>query len=382
LAVGGVKSWSGEGIGGASGDGQGTGVSAPTLKEIARHARTSVTTVSLVLNGRGGEHRISEATRRQVLESARLLGYRPNLLARRLRSAKGAPPLTIGMLLPDDERLTITVRAVGTIRETLDGWAAERGVARPDLLIETYQGGRLAAVRSLRENTRYDGAILFSTLPEDDRFLRESGPLAVPLVLVQRSVDGHGWVNVDNHVVGASVADHLLDLGHRRFGIVAAGIRGTALDHRREGFVARLAARAGIVVPETRIARGPFSEVGGAEAAGRLLASLRPGEDAAPTALYVTADLMAVGALHALKGAGIRVPLDVSIVGTDNDPYSPFLDPPLTTVDIARTESAQIATRSLLDRAAGLVTEPTTHRLASRLMVRASAAAAGGEAPG
>jgi DNA-binding LacI/PurR family transcriptional regulator len=91
-------------------------------------------------------------------------------------------------------------------------------------LIETYQGGRLAEVRSLRSNARYNGAIVFSTLPEDDRYLRQSGPLTVPLVLVQRSVEGHGWVNVDNHLVGARVADHLLDLGHERFGVVAADI--------------------------------------------------------------------------------------------------------------------------------------------------------------
>lgn len=113
----------------------------PSLKAVAKHANTSVTTVSLVLSGRDGEHRISEATRWQVLESSRLLGYTPNLVARRLRSGTGAPPPPIGMLLPDDERMTITVRAVGTVRETLDAWAAERGVGAPDLLIEIYQGG-------------------------------------------------------------------------------------------------------------------------------------------------------------------------------------------------------------------------------------------------
>lgn len=347
----------------------------PNLKAIAAHAKTSVTTVSLVLNGRGGEYRISEATRRQVLESARLLGYTPNLVARRLRSGKGAPPLTIGMLLPDDERLTITVRAVGTIRETLDAWAAERGVGAPELLIETYQGGRLAEVRSLRENTRYNGAILFSTLPEDDRFLGENGALPVPVVLVQRSVAGHGWVNVDNHRVGARVADHLLDLGHRRFGVVAASVRGTALDDRREGFLGRLRERAGIVVPEGRVVRGAFSEAGGAEAAGRLLADVGREEGAGPTALYVTADLMAVGVLHALKASGRSVPGDVSVVGTDNDPYTPFTDPPLTTVDVARTRSAALATRALLERAVGEEVEPWTKLLDGALIVRASSGA-------
>lgn len=351
----------------------------PNLKEIARLANTSVTTVSLVLNGRDGRNRISAATRGQVLEAARALGYTPNIAARRLRSATGAPPLAIGLLLPFDERLTITVRAVGTIRETLDAWAGERGVAPPDLLIETYPGGHLAGVRSLADNTRYNGAFLFSTLPEDDRFLARVGPLAIPVVLVQRSVTGHAWVSVDNRRVGARVAEHLLDLGHRRFGVVAATVPGAALGDRREGFLAALRG-AGIDPPAERIERGAFSEHGGHEATARLLARLRDAGQAPPTALYVTADLMALGALHALKAAGLRVPADVSLVGTDNDPYTPFTDPPLTTVDIARTRSAQLASHRLLDLVTDRDAAPSTDLLESRLVVRASAGAAPGGA--
>lgn len=347
----------------------------PSLKEIAKRANTSVTTVSLVLNGRDGPNRISAATRGQVLAAARALGYTPNVAARRLRAANGAPPLAIGLLLPFDERLTITVRAVGTIRETLDAWASERGVAPPDLLIETYPGGRLADVRSLADNTRYNGAFLFSTLPEDDRYLARVGSLPVPIVLVQRSVDGHAWVNVDNRRIGTRVADHLLGLGHRRFGVVAATVAGAALDDRREGFLAALRDAGGIDLPADRVERGAFSERGGHDATARLLSRLRDAGQAPPTALYVTADLMALGALHALKAVGLRVPADVSVVGTDNDPYAPFTDPPLTTVDIARTRSAELASRRLLDLVTDRDAAPRTDLLDSRLVLRASSAA-------
>jgi LacI family transcriptional regulator len=349
----------------------------PSLKEIAKHANTSVTTVSLVLNGRDGPNRISAATRDQVLEAARALGYTPNIAARRLRAGGGAAPPTIGLLLPFDERLTITVRAVGTIRETLDAWAGERGVAPPDLLIETYPGGHLAGVRSLADNTRYNGAFLFSTLPEDDAYLARVGPLAVPVVLVQRSVAGHAWVNVDNRRVGARVADHLLGLGHRRFGVVAATVAGAALDDRREGFLTRLREAGGIELPPDRIERGAFSEIGGRDAAARLVERLRATGQPLPTALYVTADLMALGALHALKRAGLRIPADVAVVGTDNDPYAPFIDPPLTTVDIARTRSAELASRRLLHLVTDRDAAVGTDLLDSRLVVRASCGAAG-----
>jgi DNA-binding LacI/PurR family transcriptional regulator len=107
---------------------------------------------------------------------------------------------------------------------------------------------------------------------------------------------------------------------------------------------------------------------------GRLMAAVGEGEEA-PTAVYVTADLMAVGALHELKQCGYRVPADVSVVGTDNDPYAPFTDPPLTTVDVSRAESAALATRAVLELATGRDADPTTHLLDSRLLVRGSSGA-------
>jgi LacI family transcriptional regulator len=343
----------------------------PSLKAIAQRANTSVSTVSLVLNGRDGAARISAATRQQVLAAARELGYTPNLAARRLRSARGVPPLTIGVLLPLDERLTITVRAIGTIRATLDAWARAGGVAPPDVLIEAYPGGRLADVRSLADNTRYNGAILFSTLPEDDRFLAEAGRLPVPLVLVQRSVAGHGWVNVDNRRVGQQVADHLLGLGHRRFALVAPSVAGAALDYRHEGFAAALA-EVGVELPDNLVERDAFSEAGGYAAARRLIDRLRTGGALLPTAIYVTADLMAVGVVHALKEAGLWVPEDLAIVGTDDDPYAPFTDPPLTTVDICRHRSAELACALLLEQIRDREAAPRTELLASRLVVRRS----------
>jgi LacI family transcriptional regulator len=351
-------------------------IAMPSLRDIARQAQTSVTTVSLVLNGRDGPVRISEGTRRQVLEAARALGYTPNIAARRLRrNGHGDPTLTIGVLLPLDERLTITVRAVGTIRRTLDAWARDEGHGVPDVLIETYPGGRLAEVRSLTSDPRYNGAILFNTLPADDRWLSRGGAVTVPIVLVQRSVDGHSWVNIDNHRLGGEVAAHLVDLGHRRAAVVTSSVPSAAQLARVDGFTARLRQADGSGVRPTDVAQGPFSEAGGYEAARELLRRLQARGDPFPTAVFVTADLMAVGALHALKEAGLRIPADVAVVGYDNDPESPFTDPPLTTVDASLHQSAEQATGMLLalirDRALG----PQTKLLEAGLVVRVSCGA-------
>lgn len=343
------------------------------MKEIAVRAGTSISTVSLVLNDRASTVRISETTRQQVLDAARVLGYTPNMAARRLRSGQvGAHPLVIGVLMPRDERLTITVPAVGTIHDTLDAWSRETGAAPPEVIIEMYTGGEISAVESLAHNARYNGALLFNTLPEDDAFLAAQGPLPVPLVLMQRSVAGQNWVNTDNHAMGRQVAAHLHGLGHRDIAVVMPAIASAAQTARREGFTAFGDEEARQATRERDIVRGTFSEQGGYDAVRRLLAGRREGGLPLPTALFVTTDRMAVGGLHALKEAGLRVPEDVAVIGYDDDPVAAHTDPPLTTVDAATGASAAWATRALLDLIQGRETGPLTRLLAGRLVVRAS----------
>lgn len=345
----------------------------PSLRDIARHANTSVTTVSLVLNGRDGPVRISEVTRRQVLEAANALGYTANMAARRLRSANGArAPLTIGVLLPLDERLTITVRALGTIRRQVDVWAQREGRTTPDLLVETYRGGHLDEVRSLTTDPRYNGAILYNTLPADDRWLAQTGPLTVPIVLVQRSVDGHNWVNIDNRHMGGEVAAHLLRLGHRRLGIITSSLAVAAQTERLEGLTEHLRHAAGVTIPEEAIARGPFSETGGYETTRDFLRTLAARGASIPTALFVTADLMAFGALHAVKEFGLRVPDDIALVGYDDEPMASYTDPPLTTVNASIQRAAEMATEIVVTVIHNRNTAPVTKYLEASLVVRGS----------
>lgn len=347
----------------------------PRLRDIARKANTSVTTVSLVLNERDESARISAPTRLHVLEAARALGYTPNIAARRLRRAGIVPPpVTIGIVMPFDERLTITARAAGTVRQTLDAWAREADVGSPDMLIETYRGGHLADVQSLVDNARYNGVILFNSLSTDDDYLAQSGPPRVPLVLVQRRVDGHSWVSVDNLHLAGRVAAHLVALGHRDVAVVTSSIGGAAQTARCEGFFEQLRQSTGIEPSPAQVARGAFSEAGGYEATRHLLREQRAGRSH-PTALFVTADIMAVGALHALKEAGLRIPEDIAVVGYDNGPAASFTDPPLTTVDAAIGESTVRATRMLIEQIRDRGPAPRSELLEGRIVVRDSCGA-------
>lgn len=345
-----------------------------TLRDIARHANTSVTTVSLVLNGNAGAVRISEATRQQVLEAARTLGYSPNIMARRLRGTideRGT--FMIGVLLPLDERLTITLRSLGTIRRKLDDWAREAGAPPPDVLIETYRGGHLDQVESLTRSLRYNGVILYNTLPTDDQWLASVGPLMVPLVLVQRSIAGHSWVNTDNRHMGMRVAAHLLQHG-QRLAAVTPAVPAAAQSARVEGFAQHVFQETGIAQANLPVVRGAFSEAGGYEATRRLLADLAGQNKPLPTGLFVTADLMAVGALRMLKEAALRIPNDIAVVGYDDDPFAPFTDPPLSTVNASLEASAERAVDILLTLIQTRSTEPITHLLDSQLVLRQSSA--------
>lgn len=347
----------------------------PRMREIAERAGTSLSTVSLVLNNRDSAIGISPTTRQRVLDAARELGYTPNLSARRLRTGGGVQPLALGLVMPFDERLPVTIHSsIGAIRTAADAWTAARGLPHADILIETYPAGELSRVHSLQASTRHNGALLFNTTPEDDAFLAAYAPLALSIVAVQRSIPGLRCVNVDNFAMGEAVAAHLLAGGHARFATIAPAIASQAIATRIDGFAAALAAAGRPLRPEYQ-ATGDFSPDGGAGAAIAMLDRLRAGRAPLPSALFVAADTMAVGALHALKRAGLRIPGDIAVVGYDNDPIATYTDPPLTTVDAAMNTASARATAWLLDAIRGGGAPAHTDVLVTHLIVRESSGA-------
>jgi DNA-binding LacI/PurR family transcriptional regulator len=344
----------------------------PRMREIAERAGTSLSTVSLVLNNRDSAIGISQATRERVLAAARELGYTPNLAARRLRSSGGTHPLALGLVAPFDDRLPLMVSSsIGAIRSTADTWTAMRQLPHADILIETYPAGEIARLHSLHANARYNGALLFNTVADDDAYLRTTAALALPVVAVQRSIPGLRCVDVDNHTMGREVAAHLLAHGHRHFALISPAIASQAITARIGGFSDALAAAGHPLHPDDH-ATCAFTADGGAAAVKRLLARWERNHGSRPTALFVAADTIAVGAVHALKIAGVRLPDDMAIIGYDNDPAAAYIDPPLTTVDGAMSEATARATRWLLDAIHGAGAPPQTELLETHLIVRES----------
>lgn len=320
------------------------------LAVVAAEAGVSAPTVSKVLHGRPD---VAAATRERVAEALARHGHE----LRRARKRTGL----------------IDVRVIdldGTWSEAVVGGAAEaaRHLGYDIVLAVDPDPDDCArwVARALRRGT--DGLVSVVTVPaaEAARAARNAG---IPLVVVDprtRPPEGMLSVGVSNFAGALEATEHLLALGHRRIATITG-----ALD--QDNAMARLAGyrtaldRAGIGVDDDLVCTGNYGVDAGNEAAARLVGLPDP-----PTAIVAASDDTAVGALHALRAAGKRVPADISLVGFDDLPISRWIDPPLTTVRQPLAELGGSAVEMVHKALGGK--EPVRVDLATRLVVRESAA--------
>jgi LacI family transcriptional regulator len=303
-------------------------VSMITIKDVARAAGVSVATVSRVQNGSA---LVKEATRRRVGEIVTRLGYSPHGAARSLITSRTN---TIGVLLPDlyGEFFSEVIRGI-------DQTAQRHGL---HLLVSSSHDDRSAletAFRSMRG--RVDGLIVM--WPEMDETAVPSFPARFPVVLLSSPIGPHGFdvITVANYDGAYAMVCHLLDLGHRRIAIIK-GVEGNAdAAERLRGYRGALAS-AGLASAAIEVA-GDFNEESGFRAAGELLR-----REVRPTAIFAANDAMAIGALSALRDAGLRVPDDIALTGFDDIPMARYMDPALSTVHVDISALGEHATLRLL----------------------------------
>lgn len=333
----------------------------PTSADVAARAGVSRTTVSFVINGRA-DVQIRAETRRRVELAARELDYHPHGPARQL--AAGAS-LTIGLVMRQSaEQLAADMN----LANTLWGLAAAARVDNYRVLVEplapldgTYAG--------LLRSRRTDGLVVSGPRDDDDELaalVRDGFPIVIQ---GSRSDLDAPSVDVDNRAGARGAVEHLLALGHRRIACITnAPLHYTAAAERLEGYVSALAA-AGIEHAPELVVEGAFDAASGYAAIVRLLAGRSHF-----TAVFVASDVVAIGALRGLREAGLRVPLDLSVVGFDDVPIAAHVDPPLSTVQLPAGALGEAAGRLLLDRIAGRPV-PARTLLPTQLIVRDSSAA-------
>lgn len=336
-------------------DGRRTGT--VTIRHVARRAGVSTATVSRALAG-SGPVRAEVAARVQA--AARSLAYVPNRIARSLRAQTTR---LAGVLIPDVQNpfFTAVVRGVEDVLQA-GGWTLLLGNS------DDHPEREMSCLTTLREEGAA-GVVLVPGLPASA--YQATVARGLPLVAIDRAPEG---LDVDRvtvaNVEGARRAvRHLVSLGHRRIGLVGGPAGLSTAAERRRGYEAALA-EAGLRREATRVEEGDFRPSGGRAAMERLLARAEP-----PTAVFVTNDLMTLGAYEAIRARGLRVPQDVAVVGFDDAPWAEWLHPPLTTVAQPAYELGATAARLLLERLQEPRRPTRSVVLETRLVVRASCGA-------
>jgi LacI family transcriptional regulator len=331
-----------------------------TLRDVAAAARVHPATASRALNP---ETRIlvSEDTARRVTAAAAKLGYRPNPVARSLRTRRSH---TVGVLIPDLNN-PLFPPIVRGLEDKLAGAGyialignTDADAARERLLFEQMRARHV------------DGFVL-ATATLHDRLLAEAASADVPVVLMNRLSQDYNFpsVSVDNEQGFRMAVNHLARLGHTRIAHIAGPLEASTGLNRLRGFKDGMAAH-GLEVSEELIAyAGRYTVEEGTRCARELLAA-----GGGFTAVAAANDMLAVGCYAALDEVGLQCPDDISVMGFNDMPFIDRLRPPLTTVRFPHYQLGTEAAQLLLERIGEREGPVKILYLAPELVVRGSVA--------
>jgi LacI family transcriptional regulator len=310
-----------------------------TIKDIAKKTGLSITTVSLVLNRKGGK--FPAETKRAVLEAVDALNYRPNQLAISLLTRRTH---TIGLIIPDISNIFFSELAKGIAdRGRQDDYTVILCNSNDEYPLEQQ------CINTLADRS-VDGIIMVMSAESFGSKNKECVSvllsLGFPVILVDcfNDSDDFSTITIDNKQGSCLAVQHLLDLGHSRIGCISGPQRIKTNRDRLEGYTKTLK-QANRSPEPALIYEGDFRYHGGYEGALHLLKQK-------PTAIFCHNDMMAIGAAKAVKEKGFSVPEDISIIGFDDIFFTQYMDVPLSTVAQPVYHMGQEAAAVLLEEIA------------------------------
>ena len=314
-----------------------------TIIDIARYTGISKSTVSRVLSGSGP---VSAATRKKVLEAAKVLNYRPNAVARNLARKRS-------------NSFSLIVQDIRNPYYAYASWYAERIFREQGYSLDIFNAdNNLALEKSALESVKYrrvDGLLCIGGDKDATNIIDFYSREGIPIVLIDREVQGYDipMVNLDN-LYGAKLAtDFLFDLGHRRI-VFATSDLTLPERHRMEGFIESCRAR-GIAEEDILVVSQSEEDWTEGICVGceDLFASADP-----PTAVFGSNDIKALRMVRLLRQRGYSVPEDVSVVGYDDIDICSIVLPSLTTIHQPVNDMIEAGTSMLLGIVAGKGFEP------------------------
>lgn len=342
------------------------------IAEVARHARVSKSTVSRVINGGYA----SAEVRARVGKVIQKLGYTPWTTARNFSLGRAG---CIGLVIEDTQG-----QWIAQILGGIEGELTQKHISLlvGSLMVKgTYDSG---TVSSWIRERRVDGLIFTRSTPFERPLIeatRQAG-IASALIAPDEEYPGMEMLRSDNVGAGRIVAEHLIELGHRRVAFVGGEARTSSntwresVDsvHRLEGLVAGFQER-GIKIPDSNAIFLRYHVDSGVEYARRWLKMSR---SRAPTAVVMGNDVMAIGFMRTLLAEGVRVPQDVSVVGFDDIPSASMVWPGLTTIRQEMSSMGQVACHIVLSALEQKPAAGSMHMFPMKLILREST----GKAPG
>ncbi|MEN6411096.1 MAG: LacI family DNA-binding transcriptional regulator [Anaerolineaceae bacterium] len=307
-----------------------------TLEDIAKQAGVSRSTVSRVVNENPN---VSEKVRKRVLEVIQSTGYHPNAAARTLASQRS---WTMGLVLPHSVISFFTDPFFPHLTKGVAQACNQTNYTLALFLVDTKEDEDKVFPRIARKGL-LDGVLIQAGHHGDQQLTRRLIDSNIPLVVIGRPFHSENvsYIDIDNVNAAKSAVNHLIQLGYNRIGTITGPELSTVGLDRKKGYVDALIQH-DREVDEALAVVGDFSEEGGYYAMRKLLA-------AHTDAVFAASDIMAIGAIRAVREAGLRVPEDIAFVGFDDLPMASISDVQLTTIRQPVLQMGAKAVDMLLD---------------------------------
>jgi LacI family transcriptional regulator len=288
------------------------------LKDVARLAGVDPSTVSRVLRNEWADV-VRPETRDRIVNAAAQLGYRPNAVAKGLRTKRTN---TLGLVVPDLDNL-----GFADVSHGVQAAATDAGY-----LVLLAEGRVVEKERELLERLVFEGRVdglLFAYAQREDRLVAQLIHHDVPVLMINRRSEGApGFVVVDDRLGSELAVRHLHDLGHTSIAFIGGPLAFDTGRRRDQGFRETLA-DLGLPVREDWVVDGEYTEPGGYAAALTILDARRTD---GPTGIFAANLMSGLGALRAVRERGLRVPEDISLVVMDEHVIAEHTNPPMTTI--------------------------------------------------
>lgn len=326
------------------------------IKDIAADAGVSIATVSRVLNG---SQTVAAALRARVMASVQRMGYHPNMVARSLRTRKS---FVLGVIIP-----TIANPFFTDIVQGIEHAASSAGYITTILSSDQDLAKEHRNLQVLHDR-RVDG-VLIAVADRQASDLSQLTNAGVPVVLVDRRLDGAQLdsVTVDTRRGAYSAVEFLVQRGYKRIGLLGGPSTVSTAADKLDGYRAALEDN-GIVLDQTLVLLGDYTEASGRDLGRRLLSMAHP-----PEAVLVANNVMTLGFFTVVREYGLRVPHELAFIGFDDRPWSSLVMPPITMVDQPTYDLGRLATETLLERIIGDGADGWKNQLLrTKLIVRSS----------